>query len=159
MTNSINLPYHYTVTMIQHTEFTITASDFRSAGCTFQQHNGTRCSGSMAATKNCFQCSAEGASTTGYEWQGVISIGSATFCEREHTFTFTILSPIHLSVVCLSVCLSVICNAHAPYSGGWNFPQHFYGIWYLSHPLTSTWRWSHGNPSAGGVKYNRGSQI
>jgi len=60
MTNSINLPYHYTVTMIQHTEFTITASDFHSAGCTLLQHNGTRCSGS-------------------------ISIGSAIFCKHELT--------------------------------------------------------------------------
>jgi len=38
-----------------------------------------------------------------------------------------------LSVVCLSV-----CNAHAPYSAGCNFPQYFYGIWYLGHPLIST---------------------
>ena len=37
-----------------------------------------------------------------------------------------------------SVCLSVVCNAHAPYLGGSNFPQYFYGIWYLGHPLTST---------------------
>jgi len=37
-----------------------------------------------------------------------------------------------------SVCrLSVICNTRAPYSGGSNFPQYFYGIWYLGHPLTS----------------------
>jgi len=41
------------------------------------------------------------------------------------------------SVVCLSVCLSV-CNARAPYSGGSNFRQYFYGIRYLGHPLTST---------------------
>ena len=41
--------------------------------------------------------------------------------------------------VCLSVCrLSVVCNAHAPYSGGSNFLQYFYGICYPSHPLTST---------------------
>ena len=33
---------------------------------------------------------------------------------------------------------SVVCNAPAPYSGGSNFPQYFYGIWYLGHPLTST---------------------
>ena len=33
---------------------------------------------------------------------------------------------------------SVVCNARAPYSGGSNFPQYFYGIWYLGHPLTST---------------------
>jgi len=38
--------------------------------------------------------------------------------------------------VCLSVCRlsSVVCNARAPYSGGWNFPQYFYGSWYLGHP-------------------------
>ena len=35
-----------------------------------------------------------------------------------------------------SVCLSsVVCNSRAPYSGGWNFRQYFYGIWYLGHPL------------------------
>ena len=34
--------------------------------------------------------------------------------------------------VCPVVCLSV-CNARAPYSGGLNFPQYFYGIWYLGH--------------------------
>ena len=38
-----------------------------------------------------------------------------------------------------SVCrLSVVGNARAPYSGGSNFRQYFYGIWYPSHPLTST---------------------
>ena len=39
-----------------------------------------------------------------------------------------------LSVVCR---LSVVCNVHAPYSGGANFRQYFYGIRYLGHPLTS----------------------
>jgi len=29
-----------------------------------------------------------------------------------------------------SICLSsVVCNARAPYSGGLNFRQYFYGIW------------------------------
>jgi len=37
-----------------------------------------------------------------------------------------------------SVCLLSVCNARAPYSGGWNFRQYFYGIWYFGHPLTST---------------------
>jgi len=45
------------------------------------------------------------------------------FSERE----LTIARP---SVVCLSV-----CNARAPYSGGWNFPQYFYSIRYIGHPL------------------------
>jgi len=40
------------------------------------------------------------------------------------------LSPIHLS--------SVVCNVRAPYSGGSNFRQYFYGVRYLGHPLTST---------------------
>ena len=52
------------------------------------------------------------------------------------------LSPVRPSVclsVCLSVCrLSVVCNVRAPYSGGSNFRQYFYGIMYLGHPLTST---------------------
>ena len=34
--------------------------------------------------------------------------------------------------------LSVVCNVRAPYSGGLNFRQYFYGIRYLGHPLTST---------------------
>ena len=34
--------------------------------------------------------------------------------------------------------LSSVCNARAPYSGGSNFRQYFYGIRYLGHPLTST---------------------
>jgi len=55
--------------------------------------------------------------------------------ERELTFTFAIC---YRPSVCLSsVCLSV-CNVRAPYSGGSNFQQYFYGIRYLGHPLTST---------------------
>jgi len=33
------------------------------------------------------------------------------------------------------VCLSLAGNARVPYSGGWNFPQYFYGTWYVGHPL------------------------
>jgi len=29
--------------------------------------------------------------------------------------------------------LSVVCNVRAPYSGSCNFPQSFYGVWYLGH--------------------------
>jgi len=52
-------------------------------------------------------------------------------------FTFAICyrpSVCRLSVVCLSV----VCNVRAPYSGGSNFRQYFYGIRYLGHPRTST---------------------
>ena len=54
------------------------------------------------------------------------------FSGREFTFTF--------AICCRpSVCrLSVVCNVRAPYSGGSNFRQYFYGIRYLSYPLTST---------------------
>jgi len=36
-----------------------------------------------------------------------------------------------------SVVLSV-CNARAPYSGGWYFLQYFYCVLYVGHSLTST---------------------
>jgi len=57
---------------------------------------------------------------------------------------------------------SVVGNACAPYSGGWNFRQYFYRIWYFYYPLISTKklrRSSQRNPFAGGVKHKRGSQI
>jgi len=57
------------------------------------------------------------------------------FSKRELTFTFAICyrpSVCLSSVVCL---LSVVCNARAPYAGGSNFRQYFYGIWCLGHPL------------------------
>jgi len=38
-------------------------------------------------------------------------------------------SSVRLSVVCLSV----VCNVRAPYSGDWNFRQRFYAIWDLGH--------------------------
>jgi len=79
---------------------------------------------------------------------GAVSLWSVVFSERERelTFTFAICCrPFVCLSVCLSVCLcvcvvclsSVVCNARAPYSGGWNFWQYFYGIWYIGHPLTS----------------------
>jgi len=64
----------------------------------------------------------------------------------------------HPSVVCLSsVCLSVVCNVRAPYSGGPNFPQSFYGIRYTGHPLTFTENFTDivlGEPLRGVAKYN-----
>ena len=65
------------------------------------------------------------------------------------------LSPVRLSVCCLSV----VCNARTPYSSDSIFRQYFYGIWYLSHPMTTMEnlrRLSQGNPSVGGVKPYRG---
>jgi len=59
-----------------------------------------------------------------------------------------------LSPVRLSVCLSVVCT-RAPYSGGSNFRQYFYSIWYLGHPLTSTENFTEivpGEPLRRGVK-------
>ena len=61
----------------------------------------------------------------------------SVFSERELTFTFAICyrpSVCRLSVICLSS----VCNVRAPYSGGSNFQQYFYGIRYLGHPWTST---------------------
>jgi len=39
------------------------------------------------------------------------------FSERKLTFTFA-MSPVRRLSNCLSVCLSSVCTAHAPYSGG-----------------------------------------
>ena len=53
-----------------------------------------------------------------------------------------------------------VCNIRAPDSAGWNFPQFFFTIRYLGHPLTSTKilrRSSQGNPSVRGFKRKRGS--
>ena len=67
---------------------------------------------------------------------GIKGEGPATW--RFRTFLANVNSCYRPSVCRLSVvCLSV-CNVRAPYSGGSNFRQSFYGIWYPSHPLTST---------------------
>jgi len=52
---------------------------------------------------------------------------------------FVVSCPIYANAIARpSVCrLSVVCNVRAPYSGGSNFGQYFYGR-YLGHPLTST---------------------
>ena len=53
------------------------------------------------------------------------------YSERELTFTFAICyRP--------SVCRLSVCNARAPYAGGSNFRQYFYGIWYLDDPSIFT---------------------
>ena len=55
-----------------------------------------------------------------------------------------------------------VCNVHAPYSGGSDFRQYFYGIRYLGHPWTSTENFTEivqGEPLRRGVKHKRGSKI
>ena len=68
-------------------------------------------------------------------------LGSVMFLYFSYWVTFVLLANVNLFAICCrpSVCrLSVVGNARAPYSGGSNFPQYFYGIRYLGHPLTST---------------------
>jgi len=52
-------------------------------------------------------------------------------------FSFSLSIHVHicymLSPVRPSVCLSVVRNDRAPYSGEWNFRESFYAIWHLSH--------------------------
>jgi len=58
----------------------------------------------------------------------------------------------NVAVVHPSVCMSSVCNACAPYSGGGNFLQCFYTISYLGYPLTSMVNFMEivpGNPSVG----------
>ena len=78
----------------------------------------------------------------------------STLCLKK----FTLLSErvvARPSVVCLSVCLSSVCNVRAPYSGDWNLRQCFYVFDTLAicwHPGKILRRSSQGNPSVGGVK-------
>ena len=67
-----------------------------------------------------------------YVFYSMFVVSCYIFSERELKFMLAIC---HRPSVCrLSVCLSVICNVGAPYSGDWNFPQYFYTMWYLGHP-------------------------
>jgi len=81
--------------------------------------------------------------------------------ERELKFMFVICH--RRPSVCLSsVCLSVVCNVRAPYSGDWNFRQYFYAMWYTGHPWPLYKNFTEivpGEPSVGGVKHKRGSRI
>ena len=84
-------------------------------------------------------------STSTLHWPSVTSIAKTRSIGSVQSFLANVnsrsrsLYAIARPSVCLSVCrLSVVCNARAPYSGGWNFRQYFYGIRYPGHPLTST---------------------
>jgi len=70
----------------------------------------------------------------GVMWFFVAEINSI-YLDPHKRFISYVLLPIHLSSICR---LSIVCNVRAPYSGGSNFQQFFYGIRYLAHPLTST---------------------
>ena len=75
---------------------------------------------------------------------------------------FSVLVRYILSPVRLSVCLSVVCNVRAPYSGDWNFRQCFYAVWYLGHLRHFDKNFTEivtGKPLCRGVKPKRGSQI
>jgi len=61
----------------------------------------------------------------------IINLKPSIFSEREFTFTFAICCR-------LSVCRLSVGSGRAPYSGGCNFRQYFYGVWYVGHPLAST---------------------
>ena len=54
-------------------------------------------------------------------------------------FTRTWLRYVRVFAVAIPsvVCLSVVCNVGAPYSGGWTFQQNFFTAVYAGHPLTS----------------------
>ena len=72
----------------------------------------------------------------------IIARSSVVFSERELTFTFKLTNSHSRSLYAIArpsvVCLSSVCNARSPYSGGSNCRQYFYGIRYVGHPLTST---------------------
>jgi len=77
-------------------------------------------------------------------------------------FVWTVFSERELRNMLSPVRLSSVCNVRAPYSGGSNFPQYFYGVRYLGHPVTSFENFTEivpENPSAGGVKHKSGSQV
>jgi len=66
------------------------------------------------------------AATAVYIFTCVLYIHTAGFISERSLYA--VARP---SVVCPS---SVVCDARAPYLGGCNFRQFFYGIWYLCHP-------------------------
>jgi len=93
----------------------------------------------------------------------IIARSSVVFSERELTFTFAICyrPSVCLSSVCLSsVCLSVtfVRPTQAAQIFG-NISTALGTLAIRGHPLKILQRSSQGNPSAGGVKDKRGSQI
>jgi len=59
----------------------------------------------------------------------------ATFCSELRThFLANVNSQSRSLCHRPSLCLSVVCNVRAPYSGNWNFRQCFYAIWYHAWP-------------------------
>jgi len=74
------------------------------------------------------------ASDTLFDRCGLLANVNSKGHSERCTFAICCRTSVCLSSVCLSY---VVCNVRAPYSGGSNFRQYFYGIRYLGHPLTS----------------------
>jgi len=83
--------------------------------------------------------------------------GNNFYRTRTHVHVCCMLSP-----VCTVRLSAYVCNVRAPYWGGSNFRQHFYGISYLGHPLTSTQNFTEivpVEPFRQGVQQKRSSQV
>jgi len=53
----------------------------------------------------------------------------------ECKLTFTLANVNSRSRSLYAVVRPSVCNVRAPYSGGCNFRQYLYGIWYAGHPI------------------------
>jgi len=84
----------------------------------------------------------------------IVAKRSPISATAELLFVLLTWNHVHVHYMLSPVRLSVVCNARAPYSGGWNFRQYFYGIWYLSLLLTSTENFTESVP---GEPLRRGS--
>ena len=70
-------------------------------------------------------------------------------------FGRTLIYVVEIEIEIAVARLSVVCNVRAPYSGGSNFRQYFYGIRYLDHGDRPR-----GTPPPGELNtIKRGSQI
>jgi len=94
----------------------------------------------------------------------IFALRSCLLYSRIYCFLYRILLAIcrRPSVRLSSLCLSVVCNVRAPYSGDWNIRQCFYAIWYLGY----LWPFGKnvteivpGEPLRRGVKPKRGRKM
>ena len=113
---------------------------------------GNKCATPAMKKRNCK------VSTVDQRWKFKYKVSFRSFSEREltHVHVRYMLSPIRLSSVYLSVTL--VRPTHAVEIFG-NISTPFGTLAIHWHPQTILRRSSQGNPSAGGVKHKRGSQI